>query len=215
MKHKKNDEAFTLIEIMIVISIIGILVGLLLTHLTSTKESARKATARTTIKNLETHCQTIKSTAGLYPKDEHGAFVAKPADSGSIEVTGCSTLVDALDGDGFNDRGQVLEEFNDKDLDIVTPYDGVNPRVAHLLDPWGNRYRYRENASKGYPPSDAGGVYTGFKIADDPAVVTTPGPNEAVFNRTSVDIWSPGPDTLDGDSGDPEAIRDNINSWDN
>ena len=62
MKH-----AFTLIEMLVVIAIIGILAGILLASFSGSTESARAALCLSNMHNLATACQTYGSATGRYP----------------------------------------------------------------------------------------------------------------------------------------------------
>jgi prepilin-type N-terminal cleavage/methylation domain-containing protein/prepilin-type processing-associated H-X9-DG protein len=59
--------AFTLVELLVVITIIGILVSLLLPAVQSAREQAQEATCRNHVKQLAAACETHVSTFGYFP----------------------------------------------------------------------------------------------------------------------------------------------------
>jgi len=60
-------KGFTLVELLVVISIIGILVGLLMPGVQSARESGRRTTCMNNIKQLALACQAHESKAGYFP----------------------------------------------------------------------------------------------------------------------------------------------------
>ncbi len=60
-------RGFTLVELLVVITIIGILVSLLLPAVQSAREQARQSTCKNNIKQLALACQTHLSTFGYFP----------------------------------------------------------------------------------------------------------------------------------------------------
>lgn len=78
----KDRKAFTLIEIMLVVVIIGILAALVVPRLAGRSEQARQAAARADIEaNLATALDLYELDNGQYPTTEQGlvALVEKPA----------------------------------------------------------------------------------------------------------------------------------------
>ena len=65
---KENENGFTLLELLVVISIIGILAALILANLNSTRERARDATRQSDIKQYQTSLgQYASENTGIYP----------------------------------------------------------------------------------------------------------------------------------------------------
>lgn len=79
--EKKNREGFTLIEILLVVTIILILAAMVVPNLAGRGEQARIATARADIQaNLTTALDLYELDTGTYPTTQQGldALVTKP-----------------------------------------------------------------------------------------------------------------------------------------
>lgn len=125
----QRTSAFTLIEILIVVTIVAILVGLLVVGVLAVRERARVTQAKALIPMLD-------QALGIYrTEDLMRRFPAQPA-SGWIEfaATGASPLIgDRLDGVG-------LGEISSRQA-----VSGSANRV--LVDPWGVPVEYRLDAN--------------------------------------------------------------------
>jgi general secretion pathway protein G len=84
-ESKGRFEAFTLIELMVVIVILGILAVFVVPRLTKRPEDARVTKAKIEISNLEQALELYYLDNGMYPSTEQGlrALVEKPQ-SGDI-----------------------------------------------------------------------------------------------------------------------------------
>lgn len=65
--HRRNDDGFTLVEIMVVVVIIGLLAGLVGPKLFKNLEKANVETARTQMSNFKTSLATYRLDMGRYP----------------------------------------------------------------------------------------------------------------------------------------------------
>ena len=79
-KHSSTYDAFTLIELMVVIVILGILAVFVVPRLTKRPEDARVTKAKVEISNLEQALELYYLDNGRYPETDQGlsALVAKP-----------------------------------------------------------------------------------------------------------------------------------------
>src|SRR5689334_3563129 len=80
----RNKSAFTLIEIMLVVIIIGILAAMVIPNLAGRGEQARKQAAKADIEsNLSVALDLYETDNGQYPTSEQGlvALIQKPASS--------------------------------------------------------------------------------------------------------------------------------------
>ena len=82
---RKNQQGFTLIEIMVVIIILGLLAGLLLPKFLGQSERAKWEVAKQQIRSLESALDAYKLDNGFYPSTDQGldALIKKP-ESGRI-----------------------------------------------------------------------------------------------------------------------------------
>ena len=76
----KNQKAFTLIEIMVVVIILGLLAGLVLPKILGREEEARVSSAKLQIKSLENALDGYKLDNGFYPTTDQAldALIKKP-----------------------------------------------------------------------------------------------------------------------------------------
>ncbi len=79
-ERKRGLSAFTLIELMVVIVILGILAAFVVPKLTKRPEDARVTKARIEISNIEQALELYYLDNGIYPSTEQGlgALVEKP-----------------------------------------------------------------------------------------------------------------------------------------
>ncbi|MFH1621944.1 MAG: type II secretion system major pseudopilin GspG [Candidatus Omnitrophota bacterium] len=80
----RNNKAFTLIELMLVVIIIGVLAAMVIPRLAGRSEQARQAAASADIEaNIATALDLYELDCGQYPTTEQGlsALIAKPSSS--------------------------------------------------------------------------------------------------------------------------------------
>lgn len=75
-----NQRGFTLIEILVVVTILGILAAIVVPRILERPEQARRTKATVDIKGIEESLGLFKLDNGFYPSTEQGlqALVAKP-----------------------------------------------------------------------------------------------------------------------------------------
>jgi len=80
-----DRRAFTLIEIMIVIVILGLLAALVVPKLVGRTEEAKRTQARVQIKSVEQALELFKLDNGFYPSTEQGLeALVRPPETGRI-----------------------------------------------------------------------------------------------------------------------------------
>jgi general secretion pathway protein G len=80
MKLKKHRDGFTLLEIMIVVTIIAVLMGAAIYKLGGNVEYARHTAVNTDVQSIGTQLKLYESMNGFYPTTEQGlqALVTQP-----------------------------------------------------------------------------------------------------------------------------------------
>nr|WP_191603526.1 type II secretion system major pseudopilin GspG [Marinomonas algicola] len=78
---KKNKAAFTLLELMVVLVILGALIGLVAPNILSRSDDAKVSVAKTQIRNLMAALDLYKLDNGQYPSTAQGleSLVTKPS----------------------------------------------------------------------------------------------------------------------------------------
>src|SRR5205807_10484018 len=81
MRTKRKQQGFTLLEIMLVVSIIVIILGVAISKLGNTTAIAKSMRVQADIQAIKTQLQVYESMKGVYPTTDQGlqALVARPA----------------------------------------------------------------------------------------------------------------------------------------
>ncbi|MDD5679692.1 MAG: type II secretion system protein GspG [Candidatus Omnitrophica bacterium] len=131
--YKKNTQALTLMELLIVMTIIFVLAGLIVGTSGPASQSAKKRKAEVMISALETAATMYHADTGLYPPDAETGFPNSSAvlydyltNTTTHEAGGSSAVA------GWS--GPYMEFKRSEDLSTTTPY--------QILDPWKNAYHY-------------------------------------------------------------------------
>jgi prepilin-type N-terminal cleavage/methylation domain-containing protein len=191
MRTLKRLRGFTLIEILIVVSIIAVIASMILAGVSLARKQANIAIARSFISSLQGQLEAYYRDTGKYPgeefKDGENAFPA---------------LFEALFGErppkGKGGPSAPYMKLKEDDVLVFDPDQGdegtyrvaerdeiYDPNVKKFIrDPFGQPYVYHENASR---------------------------PNKKYMHSRKADIYSLGHDkidqTLEGEKGD------DIGSW--
>jgi len=129
MPMRRTDRGFTLVELMVVISIIGVLVMLLVPTISAGQMIARKAATSSTIKRLGMGLETYKADFGEYPPSK----VENWNGTGPQRYRGAAKLVYYLagpggDGWGINAAGHM-------------PYEATMPGMARPTRSYGPYFK--------------------------------------------------------------------------
>ena len=81
MRLKRKQQGFTLLEIMLVVSIIVIILGVAISKLGNTTAIAKTMRVQADLQAIKTQLQLYESMNGFYPTSEQGlqALVSKPS----------------------------------------------------------------------------------------------------------------------------------------
>ncbi len=186
MEHKRR---FTLIEVLVVMSIVLVLAGMLLVGVSRARAKARSVQVEADFRLMETAISSYRTTyAGLYPF--HATI--------NTDINNPSDYL-------FADAPWIVNGpvFGDLLTTLQSEHASWNPRRIAFLeggvadeDPWGNSYR----------------VAVDTEYDDDLEAAVVYG-TDSVLNK-GIAIWSRGPDMLDDSATAHESNADNLNSWD-
>ncbi len=200
MELNRNRLGFTLVELLVVITIIAILMALLFPAFRGVQDQAKRTQAKNDLTQIVTAVNAFYTEYGTYP-------IPAGAAAGDVTVGGTAgTNNEAL----FNALRGLDAALNPKAISFISPpdvKDPANPRsgigtaaaaLGRYFDPWGNQYAltmdgdYDNEVANPYS-SNAGAV-----------------PNL----RSGVISWSLGKDGI-GASGDKNAGNndDDVISW--
>lgn len=134
----KSSRAFTLIELLIVIAILGILMALLFPAVNGALDSARKAQAKNDVTQIATAITAYETEYGRLP-------------SGNITTVN-STLVAALIGGSGNTDNPRQITF----LEVQAAKKGKSGTNASgaFVDPWGEEYKIKMDNDTDTTPYD-------------------------------------------------------------
>lgn len=179
-----RKSAFTLIELLIVIAIIGILMSLLFPAVNSAIDAARKAQAKNDVVQIATAITAYETEYGRLPG------------TGANDVTQNidTTLVETLAGISTNNnpRRIVFLEVQARKPDIVGKGGKSGTNSSGFVDPWGGQYVIRLDL-------DYDNSMTGVGAA--------PGPTAPSLRR-KVAVWN-----IAQGKDDNEKKRRSVGSW--
>jgi len=134
-RSPRPHQAFTLIELLIVIAIIGILMSLLFPAVNSAIDAARKAQAKNDAVQIATAITAYETEYGYLPTRPTSDVTIPAAASAAGDII--SILANLNSPNADNPRGIVFIEVND-----VTNKKGKSGlRGGNFVDPWGNPYQ--------------------------------------------------------------------------
>jgi prepilin-type N-terminal cleavage/methylation domain-containing protein len=158
--HKRRHTAFTLIELIVVVSIIAILAGLVLSTAGYARKKAARARAETEIAALAAACESYKADNGVYPQQASSTDMldARLSGSPSTYQTASLYLYEQLSGDSIGNRNPTGKSYITFKPNMLFPSDQTQ-NVQYLQDPFGKSYGYStiqaatQNTTKGYNPT--------------------------------------------------------------
>ncbi len=190
---RRREWAFTLVELLIVIAIIGILATLTLTAISAVRESTAAAITRTEVKSLDQAVEHYYQDEGVFPGQ---------AQKGAETENQFPLLFNAIFGEraprgpgGRNAPYMQLKEDNvvvyDEDIEAyrkASLKERRNTKIdKFIVDAWGNPLQYRANKAR--------------KVED------------YRHNRYRFDVYSTGPDGIDQTIEGEEDENDDVGNW--
>lgn len=192
--RQSTMRAFTLIEMLVVVAIIGILLSVSFAAFSGATGTARKGATKTMIEQIKTALENYSNDFGDYPPSSPRRSKDKGINDGIESLVRCLMTTEK--------NGPYLQ-FSDKKL-----YDSDSDSVYEVIDDWGRPFIYLHN--KDYAKGQK------VSILDENLVATSVDAKGSKSDKTSqyqslssFQIWSCGPDGKNNGGKD-----DDINSWD-
>jgi general secretion pathway protein G len=100
----KNNKGFSLIEIMIVITLIGLMTGLVANKVVKSLEEGRLSATKIQINQLGTVLDNFRRLCGFYPTTDQGlqALVRPPTSGRLCKALDADGLIKSVPKDGWN-----------------------------------------------------------------------------------------------------------------
>ena|SRR5437762_2300427 len=153
-------NAFTLIELVLVVGIIIVLAGLVLSTVGYARKKGARARAETEMAALTAACENYKADNGVYPRQTSSTDMLDARLSGnpSTYQTSSLYLYEQLSGDSSGNRNPTGKSYMAFKPNMLFPADQTQ-NVQYLQDPFGNSYGYStiqvatQDTTKGYNPT--------------------------------------------------------------
>ena len=138
---RRPAAAFTLIELLAVITIIGILAGLTLGAAGAVRRHGATSTAKAEVAALQAACDRYFADYNLYPSNTSTTpSVVNPTNY----VTAGQTLFTNLFGTNQYNRAPSTKRYFEPKPTMVSSTTNANP---HFVDPWGYAYGYNSDGT--------------------------------------------------------------------
>ena len=204
-RQRERLSAFTLIELIIVITLIAILIGLLFPAINGAQKQAKKVQAKNDLVQIVTAVNAFYTEYGKYPTNATTDVTygpgGSPTENGGLfnELQGLSNT--------FNTRKIVfINPPNAKDQN--NPRSGIRVSTGGYYDPWGTEYAVAMDAN--YNNIVVAPSYT--DLQSNYSTATDGSGDKGV--TTGVIAWSLGADTKLGNNGDSNYKgSDDVISW--
>lgn len=151
-KNKINQKGFTLIEIIVVITVIGVLSSFIMTSISKSRAKGRDLQRMTDLKQLQVALRSYYLDKGFYPS------------TGSVPGTGGANGISCFTCVGYPSTPIT----NGKDLVLKNPYSGADlgtltaalaPYIKQLIDPQENNSQWSALPFRAFLYSSNGYIY--------------------------------------------------------
>jgi type II secretory pathway pseudopilin PulG len=146
-KHRYN-AAFTLIELIVVTTVIIILTGLVLSTVGYVQKKGARARAETEIAAMSAACESYKADNGIYPRNSDTDTLdptmdVNPSTTPPNNYTRASLwLYEQLSGDATGNRQPSGKSYMAFKPNMLLPAPPSTATVIAIADPFGNSYGY-------------------------------------------------------------------------
>ena len=156
-------SAFTLIELIVVVTIITILAGLVLSTAGYARKKGARARAETEIAAMSAACENYKADNAIYPRDNTTNQYTDTLDARqnfdatqAVYQHASFYLYTQLSGDSTGNRSPTGKSYMAFKPNTLLPPGGTGT-VTAIADPFGNSYGYstanQADPNKGYNPT--------------------------------------------------------------
>jgi prepilin-type N-terminal cleavage/methylation domain-containing protein len=185
---RRRYNAFTLIELIVVVGIIAILSALVLSTVGYARKKAARARAETEIAAISAACESYKADNGVYPANsDTNALNAQTFLNPSGYVAASLYLYNALFGATAGSRtpNAGARSYFVFKPNMLFPADQTQI-VQYIQDPFGNSYGYSTVDNPVANPAPVPGYNPTFDLWSTAGVAPSPTPNPPA---TQQDLW--------------------------
>src|SRR5215831_13171055 len=158
----RAPDAFTLIELVVVVGIITILTALVLSTVGYARKKGAMTRAGTEIAALSAACENYKADNGTYPRDANSTDILDARTTGNPSSPSYNLaslyLYTQLSGDTAGNRNPTGKSYMVFKPSMLYPPDQTQ-NVLYIQDPFGYSYGYStiqaatQDSTKGYNPT--------------------------------------------------------------
>ncbi|MFH1230640.1 MAG: type II secretion system protein [Planctomycetota bacterium] len=209
MKHSKNNNGFTLLELLVVIGIISLLATMLITGLLPARGEAKKRATRALIANIQASLESYYAAYGDYPPPDPSDLdpgTSTGVNNGIESIVAC--LSDQNKGGPFL-LGVSESKYANLDGDSAgsppTNWWFGDTQLREIVDEWNNPLVYFHSRDYDNPGKGSNYSFTRSGDAIAPQINTT---TATYYNPLTFQIWSPGTDEKNNN-----GLGNDINNW--
>jgi prepilin-type N-terminal cleavage/methylation domain-containing protein len=188
------NSAFTLIELIVVTTVIVILAGLVLSTVGYVQKKGARARAETEIAAMSAACESYKADNGIYPRDNTTNQYTDTLDARqNLDATQTGYqhasfyLYTQLSGDSSGNRSPTGKSYMQFKPNMLLPPGGTGTVIA-IADPFGNSYgystAYQHDVDQGITPTH--GYNPTFDLWSTAGTAPSPTPAPPA---TQQDLW--------------------------
>src|SRR6266702_7796933 len=183
-RGERHYDAFTLIELVVVVGLILVLTGLVLSTVGYARKKGARARAETEIAAMSAACESYKADNGIYPaSSDTNNLNAKTSLNPSAYQAASLYLYNALFGatNGSRTPNAGARSYFVFKPNMLSPADQTQ-NVQYIQDPFGNSYGYSTKMAV----SGTGGYNPSFDLWSTAGVAPSPTPTPPA---TQQDLW--------------------------